>query len=449
MIDMNGPARLRGLRRLLNAGPEVFLALFLTAGAWKASPAFGWLQSRVDITLVCAALACLSALPHLIREPWTRRRLLRVALFVCPLAALAATLALRVYPQLSPYGLEKASRFAFLTCPAFVVGLVAARSEASLRRLGACFAMISMAVILAALVAPPRFQEGTAVTGYLGLGRVAGLGAIAAFGMLAPVVGAALCRAALLLTCWPLGWWLLVAGARGPLVAAFAASLAYVGGSLRQFFPPRFRPPLRRHGLWLLALVAGAVLIAPALGYRVPIPSPWSIGGALTTADRLDVLYSEGGASFAARLRSFRGAADAFLDHPLAGTGTGTFREGDGPQGTRAYPHNILLEVAAEAGVLGLVPLVFLLSVVAVSLLRPLARLPEPARIALLAVIALYVYTLANAMLSGDINDNRLLFAVCGLAAGLYARWGGAPAESALDPRAAAPLTERLHPWPD
>ncbi len=432
MIETAEPSGFSMLRRALNCAPEAFLALFLTAGTWKSAPVLSWLQSRIDLTFLCAALACLSALPYLVRGPWIRKRLLSLALFIGPMAVLAAVLALRVYPQLSPYGLEKASRFAFLTCPAFVVGLVAARNDASVRRLAACLVTVSMVVVLAAIVAPPSLEESTAVTGYLGLSRLAGLGALAAFGMLAPTLGGASWRAVLFLTCWPLGWWLLIAGARGPLFASLAASLAYVGGSLRKVAPPRFAPPLSRHGLWLFALVAGAVVIAPAFDRQVPIPTPWRSQNSLTTADRMEVLYREGGASYAARLRLFRGAVDAFLDHPLVGTGTGTFREGDEPQGTRAYPHNLLLEVAAEAGVLGLAPLAFLLSVVTVLLLRNLTRLTEPARIILLAVLALFVYTLANAMVSGDINDNRVLFAVCGLVAGLHARWSCAPTDSTV-----------------
>lgn len=444
MIATMGVERFRNLRRVSALVPEAALALFLTAGVWKGYPVLAPLQSRLDITCACAVLACLAALPHLIQGLWTRQRLLRLALFVVPLVALAAVLALRALPELSPYGLEKALRFAILTCPAFALGLVAARDDASVRRLASCLVVVSMAVVLGGIVAPPRLAEGTAVAGYLGLGRLAGLGTITAFGVLAPAARTLLGSAALFLTCWPLLWWLATAGARGPLLASLVAALVHSVGSLRTMWHSSFSSFLRRLALWPVALLAGAVLLAPAFGYRLPIPSPWGSSTFLTTADRLDVLYREGGASYEARLMYYKNAAHAFLGHPLAGTGTGTFREGNELQGTRAYPHNLVLEVAAETGVLGLAPLAFLLSISVLSLLRRPVQSDPSSRALQLAVLALLVYTLGNAMVSGDINDNRVLFAMCGLAAGLYVRQSGAPTHSA-GVRVEVQPTERLH----
>ena len=78
----------------------------------------------------------------------------------------------------------------------------------------------------------------------------------------------------------------------------------------------------------------------------------------------------------------------------------------------RSYPHNILLEIWFELGLPGLA-LFGALIAVAVAALAPW-RLLHKCPWALLA-LALFTNALINASVSGDLNDNRLLFASMGL----------------------------------
>jgi O-antigen ligase len=77
------------------------------------------------------------------------------------------------------------------------------------------------------------------------------------------------------------------------------------------------------------------------------------------------------------------------------------------------YPHNLLLEILAELGLVGLLLLLFHL-VFALWLLKPRLVGEDPLR---LLVLALFVNTLVNAQVSEDLTGNRLLFAVLGLMA--------------------------------
>jgi O-antigen ligase len=122
-----------------------------------------------------------------------------------------------------------------------------------------------------------------------------------------------------------------------------------------------------------------------------------------------------------------------FREHPLAGVGIGGFDVargfGDGVRGD--YPHNILLEVACELGVLGLVALLLLvwygLRAGAGAMRR--ARTRQEFAVAA-TVLTVMVYFLANAMFSGDLNDNRLLFAALGLCASPVLAAGGTEVRS-------------------
>ena len=101
-----------------------------------------------------------------------------------------------------------------------------------------------------------------------------------------------------------------------------------------------------------------------------------------------------------------------WLQRPLFGHGMGAWPvlhfQGD----FRAYPHNLILEIMVEFGLCGLGLFVWLL-IAAARGLGPVARIAsDPLRVIVLMVA---VGAMANAMVSGDIPDNRFLFASLGL----------------------------------
>lgn len=87
-----------------------------------------------------------------------------------------------------------------------------------------------------------------------------------------------------------------------------------------------------------------------------------------------------------------------------AGLGWGDFAELTAVSGEIRYPHNLFLEVFYEAGWLaGGALLLF----VGASLIRMWRRSADPATAVLFALL---LFALTNAMVSGDINDNRLMW---------------------------------------
>jgi O-antigen ligase len=136
-----------------------------------------------------------------------------------------------------------------------------------------------------------------------------------------------------------------------------------------------------------------------------------------TTLMRLELLQIERGE--VGRLERFRVAWDVISRFPemLMGLGIGGFSVAyagfDDYRGD--YPHNVFLEVGSELGAIGvgaLAAMVLWSFVRAQSNMRRAASIDEGYTAN--ALLALLAFSLVNASISGDVNDNRFLFAVMG-----------------------------------
>lgn len=173
---------------------------------------------------------------------------------------------------------------------------------------------------------------------------------------------------------------MLAAGSRGPLAASLLAIAATtivlrVRGSLA----------------WCIAAGVGGLAAWVWLedaGYLSP---------------RLTTLTDN---SAQARMDLYSGTSEILLASPL-GVGWGQL-ESRLPAG-HAYPHNILLEVGAEAG---FIPLFALIWFVGYALRRQARAIGGSSTEA--AIFGLTVFFLASAMVSGDINSHRGLWVMLG-----------------------------------
>jgi O-antigen ligase len=213
---------------------------------------------------------------------------------------------------------------------------------------------------------------------------------------------------------WPRGWVrtsaivalplclisLAGAGSRGPVVAfvvGLVALLSLVGAD---------RQIRRRLALLIGALVGAAIL--------VPLVVPGSaIGRALST-----ILGSAGGLSSNGRSALWAGAYSTLSHHVLLGIGTGGF--GSLNLGY-PYPHNILLEIGLEIGVLGLLAFTLMIGSIGVRLARLWRETRLDERLEASLLIALLASALVNAFFSGALPDNKDIWRWGGIAVGMYA----------------------------
>ncbi len=121
---------------------------------------------------------------------------------------------------------------------------------------------------------------------------------------------------------------------------------------------------------------------------------------------RLLVIFSgrgSGDTSSEARVFLFGAATSMFADHPMIGVGTSGFQALNtqvlGPSAVGEYPHNALLQIGADHGLLGII--VFL-TLVVLALTRPLPRGTDGT-----VVRVLFIFFLFNAMVSGNVYEDR------------------------------------------
>ena len=107
----------------------------------------------------------------------------------------------------------------------------------------------------------------------------------------------------------------------------------------------------------------------------------------------------------------YHSAILAFIEHPIGGVGTGGWPVFYNNQDVPRYPHNFVLEVGAEQGVIGLGILLALL-----ALLFRAARRVLRSNAYLAFVFPVFVFCIILNLMTGDIESRPLWFC-CGLVA--------------------------------
>lgn len=202
---------------------------------------------------------------------------------------------------------------------------------------------------------------------------------------------------------------LLASGSRGPVLGVGIGLLVLLALSLGT-------AAARRR----VALVVTGALVAAIV---VPLIVPGS-----TVSRSLSVVAASGtDLSSNGRLDLWSDAWDEISQRPLLGLGTGGFAAVRPDEG---YPHNVFLEAATDAGVVGLLLVVAFVVAAGGRLAVAWRRAAARDRMAVAAVMALFVTAVVNAQFSGGLPNNRAVWLWAGVAVGLAGRLAhGAPRE--------------------
>lgn len=368
--------------------------LFLMAGAVKAAQTLAWIP--VDLTMF-AALGTIAAISLCL----VRRS------FAIPQAVVPVLLLFLLFvPSLlwmepNAYAVEKESRFFSLTLLAALAPIFLVRDLRSLRWfLGA---LTAVGILLAGDAAVTLVRSGGDLLRLSALGSTTiALGRCTGAALLWVAILGIEGRLKFLHTLALVGLLsviLLASGSRGPLLAALAV-LAVVALLFHRGSAPRL------YRLGGLALV-GALGVLFSLSY-LPV---------LSLSRVTSLLSGEMGASASWRIDALHVSLGAIARTPL-GTGLAGFATvSDLPlPSLREYPHNLLAESFLEGGWLA----GFCLAGLTAVAVRRAWRLAGEAAAEYRGAFALLLFCLMNALVSGDMNDNRLFFAF--LALGLSLR---------------------------
>jgi O-antigen ligase len=186
--------------------------------------------------------------------------------------------------------------------------------------------------------------------------------------------------------------YLLATGSKGPLLALLFACVC--------------TPILLMRGvinrLALVTLVVGATLLGSVMLMEF-LPKAFVQERFIEKIENLSL-----------RLPAYKMTLNAIIDSdPLAllvGHGTGDFGYLELRKDDRAYPHNMLLEVLYENGLVGFGVIVVAIVLPAIAVMRTRGQpLAQEHRVVLTALTISYIAAVANAQFSGDLGANLLI----------------------------------------
>lgn len=381
----SGSAIQRRITTPLAAAACVAFALLFFAGDVKGSQELA--KIPFDLTAGVFALAVvLSTLSVLARNGRIRTEVIwMLVLFLAISAAM-------MWTDFTPYAIEKVTRL-------FTLSLIAALLPAFiLTRLQDVRLFIASIIALGALISTAGFIQmlsGETINGRItgisadtiSLGRNAG---IALVGLYTVVSCSGRSKIWLAVLCLPLLLVLVASGSRGPTLFALGVialvTIRWTRNSVRG----------------ILIALALFVAAAAVISHDPPILPK------LSTERIIEFMEQRFDSSAEERVTAGRAAIEQICNSPV-GLGVGGFARvyNFGSVTDRVYPHNIVLELAVENG--WLVGILFVI-IIAIGVLRSYrAAVVEPR---LRPFFAIFIFTFCNALVSGDMNDNRIVYAL-------------------------------------
>lgn len=194
----------------------------------------------------------------------------------------------------------------------------------------------------------------------------------------------------------PAAFLLIRSGARGPvisLIVTFFIYIIWLGHISR-----RIKLTIIAGGLLLLGFAYSVIPDATVRFYQVlfdPTVSPTQNASANSIQERVLLIDL---------------AIDDFLAEPILGVGTGNSSGGVG------YPHNSIIEVAAELGLVGVSIFLLLQAVVAVTAYRTIKKTKgTPDEWIMTTAFAIYLFAFIESQFSGYMGGDMLLYTSIGL----------------------------------
>jgi O-antigen ligase len=381
---------------------EWFFALFLFAGYYKADPRLAFIQTHLDLTLLFMILSFLVFFHRLLRKPFAQKipaGFIKVAALFLLLAS--CFLGGLLISQSTGYGLDKTLRFIVLTGWAFFGTAFLITDFQSLRRFSWAVVIIATVMAIDALLNYPGVGKVAFVSAlgsnYIALARAGGFGLLTTLAFLLLTEQRSLVRLSLWILAVLQFWAALIAGARGPVLALILTFLVFFMLSVRGFAELKID-----QFAWKLGIVAIIVAIIAGIVGQELFP---------TLAFRTQVFITDLGDSAKMRLNLYEEAIKLWTSSPIWGVGTGGFAIAvTGSAFIREYPHNIVLELGAEIGLVGVlvfIAMMYMAFRIGLAIVRNSSGLM---RVTIRYLLVSVYFALLNAMVSGDINDNRILF---------------------------------------
>ncbi|MDN4861152.1 O-antigen ligase family protein [Priestia aryabhattai] len=382
--------------KLICSNESIFV-LFLYSGYYKDALYF----LPIDPTILFLVLSVIFAFIRTMREKRIPKSFIRSLL--CFLLFCLVLLNGLWYSESSVYGADKSLRFLIITGWSFLGIMLICRDTVSLSRFfkaNLLFALIMTIGVVYTYFTQTIFVSYTTFTqmwgaNYLAIGRTMG---VAILIIISCVLYNKLLSKSLLLLLLPYIFALLIAGGRMPVLSVVLCLIGLTFYTFR-FFKRDIR--MHKGTMWLFITLIFLVLAI----FTIELKTSYF----QQTFSRMDLLVqSDKGSSVMGREERFGTAVKMIKDSFIIGEGTGSFPIYYENQDQKNYPHNMILEVFSELGIIGIIAL----SILFINGIKQFNKKQNPYH---LTIVLCFVYLFLNANVSGDLNDNRAMFTFLGL----------------------------------
>lgn len=379
---------------------EVIFAAFILAGNFKSALTF--IPSSIDITVLFLLLSMLIGIKRL----YIKSTLLKGSLEAIILYSIFSVLLLGslLYTLGNIYAFDKAFRFLIITGWSYLGVFFLLRSDVSIKKF--LNSIVSIAVIMSGFALYQFFTSSglnfvkVLGSGYLALGRTLGISILITVILYFINENKKIKSLFIILIILQMIIALLLSGGRTPFIALLIVFTLYLTFSFKTSFKKIFLRKGTKKIVFFIALIIPIIFILANLGtFDVMIV-------------RLTELINDsgGGTSANARWIRYETAIDMCAESPILGKGIGSFPIFYSGTDIRDYPHNIFLEITSELGILGLIAFLLIVSFCLYCgfiLYKRKFKIIDSLQMTLILV---FLYLIINANISGDLNDNRLMF---------------------------------------
>ncbi|MCS7232322.1 MAG: O-antigen ligase family protein [Elusimicrobiota bacterium] len=394
--------------------PEIYFALYLTAGIYKADPRLGFLSNFLDLTIFFEILTLLGIIFLVLKR---KINVIPISIRILGVYILFISLGIigLLYTPAPGYGTDKILRFLFITSPGFFISLILFKNRETYKRFMSIFIILAIIMTLDIItggLSPGQIGFGTALgSNYLAVGRISGIALLYSMSFLL-LNRKFLSKMLFFLILVIFIFNMFISGGRGPLLALGLSIFLISMYLLTQFkFKDKDLVIEKRKAkfFYLILNICFSSLIVILI-----FKSYFE-----TIFFRLSLLERLSGESIEERLRLYETAIKS-IDNAfnfIFGWGIGGFSAlYKGHDELRIYPHNIFLEIISELGFLGLFSFLIILihSLSTAFNNLKISKTEEDFFLSLSYISGLF-FMLFNSSFSGDINDNRLLFVFLGL----------------------------------
>jgi O-antigen ligase len=384
---------------------ETLFILYVFAGQYKKEEMFSQLNSLPDLTsLLFVASVAVGVFIFIVKKMEIKRESCYLSLifllFIC-YAGFSLS-----WSNSSEYGLTKTM---YLGCQNFwnliAAAFIIAPDEKRLRRFmfgiflfSLIYVGMSITFLIDASTKGPIAFEGT---NYDGIALVICTGIMVIMFYIIDPLQNKLAKITNLILCCIYFTILLFVGDRGYFIATVLAVFLLLFLHPTNPISSKNNTGISKGYFLLLIMFWLAIIIIIPLSGREPV-----------TLSRLVLLSapSKHGSSLN-RLIYYKDAFIMWSQHPIWGCGIGSFPIREGWGDMRLYPHNFILEILAELGLVGLLIFGFFLFYAVKMLLKNLF-INYPLS---LFVLLLFVVNFIDLFIGGDISDHRLLMVSLGL----------------------------------